>query len=60
MQWHRIFVSCGSSIGRRAVYRDAAEQFGTLLVERGIELVYGGNIGLMGVLADAVLSYGGP
>jgi uncharacterized protein (TIGR00730 family) len=60
MNFRRICVFCGSNSGNRAIYRAAAEQLGLLLVERGIELVYGGgNIGLMGVLADAVLASGG-
>ena len=47
-------------MGRRGEYRAAAESLGELFVERGIELVYGGgNIGLMGVLADTVLAGGG-
>lgn len=41
-------------------YRAAAESFGRLLVREKIGLVYGGgNVGLMGVLADAVMSGGG-
>jgi len=60
MRLHRICVFCGSSIGSHPAYRQAAEQLGALLVEGGIELVYGGgNIGLMGVLADSVLARGG-
>ena len=60
MPFHRLCVFCGSNVGTRPVYPDAAEQLGALLVERGIELVYGGgNIGLMGVLADTVLARGG-
>jgi uncharacterized protein (TIGR00730 family) len=60
MPFRRLCVFCGSSTGNRPAYRDAAEQLGLLLVERGIELVYGGgNIGLMGVLADTVLARGG-
>lgn len=47
-------------MGSRPEYRAAAETLGRLFVERGIELVYGGgNIGLMGVLADKVLALGG-
>ncbi len=47
-------------MGSRTKYRAAAEALGKLLVERGIELVYGGgNIGLMGVPADTVLAHGG-
>jgi uncharacterized protein (TIGR00730 family) len=57
---HRICVFCGSNLGARAAYRQAAEQLGRALVARQIGLVYGGgNIGLMGVLADAVLDSGG-
>ncbi len=60
MPFRRLCVFCGSYTGRHRTYRDAAEQLGLLLVERGIELVYGGgNIGLMGVLADTVLARGG-
>jgi uncharacterized protein (TIGR00730 family) len=56
----RLCVFCGSSVGSGAVYADAARQFGRLLVERGLGLVFGGgHIGLMGVLADAVLEAGG-
>jgi uncharacterized protein (TIGR00730 family) len=56
----RICVYCGSRAGEREEYRLAAEGLGRLLAGRGIELVYGGgSIGLMGVLADAVLAAGG-
>jgi uncharacterized protein (TIGR00730 family) len=56
----RICVFCGSSSGSRPEYRAAAEELGAELVRRNISLVYGGtHVGLMGVLADAVLSAGG-
>jgi hypothetical protein len=56
----RICVFCGSSPGSRAEYRAATEELGAELVRRSIRLVYGGgNVGLMGVLADAVLKAGG-
>ncbi|MCJ2186752.1 LOG family protein [Novosphingobium beihaiensis] len=56
----RICVYLGSSAGRSPVYREAATQFGTLLAQRGIGLVYGGGeVGLMGVIADAVCAAGG-
>jgi len=56
----RICVFCGSSSGDRPEYRAAAEDMGAELVRSNIGLVYGGgNIGLMGVLADAVLRAGG-
>jgi uncharacterized protein (TIGR00730 family) len=60
MRLHRICVFCGSNSGSRPGYRAAAERLGALLAECGIELVYGGgNVGLMGVLADGVLASGG-
>jgi uncharacterized protein (TIGR00730 family) len=52
----RICVFTGSSPGARSEYADAARDLGCLLVERGYGLVYGGgNVGLMAVVADAVL-----
>jgi uncharacterized protein (TIGR00730 family) len=60
MTFRRVCVFCGSNSGINPAYRTAALPLGHLLAERGIELVYGGgNIGLMGVLADAVLERGG-
>ena len=60
MHFQRLCVFCGSSTGSRPEYRAAAETLGDILVQRGIELVYGGgNIGLMGILADRVLERGG-
>jgi uncharacterized protein (TIGR00730 family) len=55
-----VCVFCGSSLGAREAYADAARALGKELVSRGQRLVYGGaHVGLMGVLADAVLSLGG-
>jgi uncharacterized protein (TIGR00730 family) len=55
-----ICVYCGSSVGSREEYAQAAAEVGRLLAERGLRIVYGaGNIGLMGVLADAALQAGG-
>jgi len=55
-----LCVFCGANFGRRPAYRLAAEQIGGLLAQRGITLVYGGgNVGLMGALADAALGGGG-
>ncbi len=55
-----ICVYCGSSLGHAAHFRETAQALGRTLAGAGIELVYGGgNIGLMGVLADAVLAAGG-
>jgi len=56
----RVCVFSGSSPGRGDGYAAAARAFGRALVERGWPLVYGGGkVGLMGVLADAVLAGGG-
>ena len=56
----RICVFCGSSSGSRPEYRACADELGTDLARRNIVLVYGGgNVGLMGVVADAVLRAGG-
>jgi uncharacterized protein (TIGR00730 family) len=56
----RICVFCGSNIGARSIYQQAAETLGQVLVQRQIELVYGGGrVGLMGIIADAVLAAGG-
>ncbi|WNZ23815.1 TIGR00730 family Rossman fold protein [Leptolyngbya sp. NK1-12] len=55
-----ICVFCGSSFGIRPAYRHAAQAMGTALVERGIGLVYGGGqVGLMGLVADTVMATGG-
>jgi|ERR1700691_646957 uncharacterized protein (TIGR00730 family) len=56
----RICVFCGSSQDSRPEYGAAAEEMAAELVRRNIGLVYGGgNVGLMGVIADAVLRAGG-
>jgi uncharacterized protein (TIGR00730 family) len=57
---HRLGVFCGSRTGDNEVYRANARRLGELMAERGYGLVYGGgHIGLMGVLADAILAAGG-
>jgi uncharacterized protein (TIGR00730 family) len=56
----RICVFCGSSAGSQPEYRTCAEQLGAELARRKIGLVYGGgNVGLMGAIADSVLETGG-
>ena len=56
----RICVFCGSNKGARPVYSTAAKALGQALVKRNIGLVYGGgNVGLMGVIADEILALGG-
>ena len=55
-----VCVFCGASSGHDPAYALAARRFGEVLARHGIELVWGaGNVGLMGVVADAVLSHGG-
>src|SRR5688500_12745837 len=56
----RVCVFCGASKGGRTAYAEAAQAFGEALARRKIGLVFGGgSVGLMGVLADAVLAAGG-
>ena len=55
-----ICVFCGSRTGSDPAYENAARVLGRMMAERGVRLVYGGgHVGLMGVLADAVLDAGG-
>ncbi|HEX9962952.1 MAG TPA: TIGR00730 family Rossman fold protein [Pyrinomonadaceae bacterium] len=55
-----ITVFCGSSSGFRPEYAEAAKNLARLLVERNVRLVYGGgNVGLMGIIADEVMRSGG-
>lgn len=57
---YRICVFCGSSIGNNAAHVAAAEALGREIAGKNYELVYGGgNIGLMGIIADKVLEEGG-
>jgi hypothetical protein len=56
----RLAVYCGSSMGADPSFADAARAIGEEMARRGIGLVYGGGrLGLMGVVADAVLQGGG-
>ncbi len=55
-----VCVYCGSSIGNRPEYAEAARALGRTMAESGLTLVYGGGkVGLMGTVADAVLEHGG-
>lgn len=55
-----ICVFCGSSSGTDPLYVEAARELGAGLAAQGHRLVYGGgHVGLMGVVADAVLAAGG-
>jgi len=56
----RICVFCGSSVGAKPIFGEAAAAFGRALAHAGLGAVYGGGGGgLMGILADAVLEAGG-
>jgi uncharacterized protein (TIGR00730 family) len=56
----RVCVFCGSNAGIRPEYGIAAQGLAAVLARRGLGLVYGGgNVGLMGVLADSMLQAGG-
>lgn len=56
----RICVFCGSSPGLDPAFAEAARALGRALAREALGLVYGGgNIGLMGLLADAALAGGG-
>jgi hypothetical protein len=55
-----ITVFCGSSLGNDETFQKEAFHLGQSLAKRGITLVYGGaRIGLMGLVADGVLSLNG-
>lgn len=55
-----VCVYCGSSVGSRHVYGERAAMLGQRLAQNAITVVYGGgNVGLMGIVADAALAAGG-
>ena len=59
-QIKRVTVFCGSSSGTEEIYEVKAKELGGKLAKEKIELVYGGaNVGLMGAIANEVLSEGG-
>ena len=56
----RLAVFCGSNSGTQPIFAETARTLGRHMLERGIGLVYGGgNVGLMGILADTLLEGGG-
>lgn len=58
--FRRICVFCGSSLGARPCYAEAARTLASELVARKIGVVYGGsNVGLMRIVADTALAAGG-
>ena len=57
---NRIVVFCGSSLGFKPIYKEAAVELGNYFANNKIGLVYGGGkIGMMGVLADTILAQNG-
>ena len=55
-----VAVYCGSKLGAKRVYAEAARELGAQMAARGIRLVFGGgHIGLMGEVANQVLAAGG-
>ncbi|MFK7741447.1 MAG: TIGR00730 family Rossman fold protein [Planctomycetota bacterium] len=59
-QQRSICVYCGARVGARPAYAAAARAMGAAIARRGWRLVYGGGgIGIMGIVADAVLAGGG-
>lgn len=60
MEIKRIAVYCGSSIGDEEIYKTQALALVQAMHKRGYGLVYGGgNVGLMGIIADEMLRLGG-
>lgn len=59
-QLRRLAVYCGANAGSNSAYTDAARDLVREMAARGIDLVYGGGrLGLMGIIADEMLSAGG-
>jgi uncharacterized protein (TIGR00730 family) len=58
---NNVCIYCGSAVGLKAEYADSARRVGHALARQGFGLVYGGGrVGLMGIVADAVIAGGGP
>lgn len=55
----RICVYCASRLGDDPAFEQSARDVGSLLVDRGVDLIFGGGqVGLMGVIADTMLAGG--
>ncbi len=55
-----ICVFCGSSSGLHPAYQKAASDLGRKIADENLKLIYGGgSVGLMGILANSVMSHGG-
>jgi uncharacterized protein (TIGR00730 family) len=55
-----VCVFCGSNTGNDPIYEKTAKHLGRLFIQDNITLIYGGgSIGLMGILADEIITGGG-
>ena len=55
-----ICVFLGSSVGKRKIYSETTKDLATSIIDHGYKIVFGGgNVGLMGILADAALAANG-
>ena len=60
MKLNSVTVFCGARQGTKQIYTDAAKSMGHTIAEQGLTLVYGGGeVGLMGTVANAALDAGG-
>ena len=60
MAIHSLAVFCGSHNGSNPLYTEHAKHLGKLMAENDIALIYGGgSVGIMGTIADTVMSHGG-
>lgn len=60
MKLKSVCVFCGSQTGKNIKFREAAEEVGQVIAQKGMRLVFGGgHVGLMGIAADACLALGG-
>ncbi|HZI54378.1 MAG TPA: TIGR00730 family Rossman fold protein, partial [Chitinophagaceae bacterium] len=60
MPIHSLAVFCGSKNGNNPLYAEHTVQLGKLLAKHGVTLIYGGgNVGIMGKIADTVMEHGG-
>jgi len=60
LQLKSMCVFCGASVGNDPAFAAAGRQLGAMMAARGVRLIFGGgHVGMMGVVADAVLDGGG-
>jgi len=60
LQVNSMCVFCGASLGNDPAFAETGRELGAMMAERGVRLIFGGgHVGMMGVVADAVLDGGG-